>query len=181
MKYVLCLLLVLFSSMAGYAEVKEYECISVNSENVYEPDLRRMKANIVVKDAYLVEKRDLIDTARAAALDLYKQSEMDVIVVKIFPTEDYAKYFPQVLDMTYAPNKIGWSGQPSATWVAFIADKMPTEKEMFKISTWIVEQAKNQKTLMDKKEGIAKQLKLPVDDVYFPIFTLVPCVMENEG
>lgn len=185
MRYIFCavfaMFLTVFTVQSSPAEVKEFKCIAVQSENVQKTNMRRMRAAVVVPEAHLLSKTDLIDTAKAAALNLFNQSKMQVIVVKLYPSEDYATFFPQVLDMTYAPDSIGWDGKPAATWVAYVAEKMPTEQEMFRIRTWILEQAKNKQTIIDRKEDLAKQMKIPADDVYFPIFKLVPCLMENNG
>ncbi|OBQ46251.1 DUF4875 domain-containing protein [Halodesulfovibrio spirochaetisodalis] len=185
MRYLVCAFLagfIVFCTLqSSKAEVKKYKCVAVKSENVQEPDLRRMRATVVVSEAHLLSKKDLVDTAKAAALELFEKSKMQVIVVKLYPSKEYAEYFPQMLDMTYAPEAIGWDGKPAATWVAYIAEKMPSEEEMFRIRTWIVEQAKNKQTILDRKQALAKKMKIPVDDVYFPIFNLVPCLMENES
>lgn len=185
MRYIFCavlaMILIVSTVQTGQAEVKEFKCVDVESENVQKTNIRRMRAAVVVPEAHLLSKTDLIDTAKAAALDLFKQSKMQVIVVKLYPSEDYAEFFPQVLDMTYAPDSIGWNGEPASTWVAYIAEKMPTEEEMFRIRTWILEQAKNKQTIIDRKEDLAKKMKIPADDVYFPIFKLVPCLMETNG
>ena len=180
MKVIGCILAMVMLCSTAVAEVQSYSCLSVTKETVGDPTLQRMKAHILVPDSYLLSQKDLIDTAKAAAVELIDQSQSDVVIVKIYPTEAYAQYFPQLLDLTYAPHQIGWNGKPSATWVAFIADDMPDEKEMFKISTWILEQTKNQKALMERKKAIAEKLDVPIDDVYFPIFSLIPCVMQKE-
>ncbi|SIO41084.1 DUF4875 domain-containing protein [Halodesulfovibrio marinisediminis] len=177
----IAVLLTLVIAQSCLAEVKEFKCVAVQSENVQKTNMRRMRAIVVVPEAHLLSKEDLVDTAKAAALDLHNQSKMQVIVVKLYPSKDYAEFFPQVLDMTYAPEAIGWDGKPAATWVGYIADKMPTEREMFRIRTWILEQSKNKQTILDRKQDLAKRMDIPVDDVFFPIFKLVPCFMENNG
>ena len=185
MRYIFCavfmMVFTVLTMQPSQAEVKEFKCTAVQSENVQKTNMRRMRATVVVSEAHLLSKADLIDTAKAAAFDLFKKSKMQVVVVKLYPSEDYAEFFPQVLDMTYAPDSIGWDGKPAATWVAYIAEKMPTEEEMFRIRTWILEQAKNKQTIIDRKEDLAKKMKIPADDVYFPIFKLVPCLMETNG
>lgn len=173
--------MIVFAAQAGVAGVKTYECVDVQSENVPQMDLERVRASVVVPDAHMLSQNDLIDTAKAAAHKLCDKSKQQVIVVKVYPSKDYALFFPQLLDMTYSPELIGWNGKPSARWVAYIADEMPSEEDMFRIRTWMLEQTKNKQSLLDRKKDIAKKMKIPVDDVYFPIFNLVPCLMENNG
>jgi len=170
----------LFAQVSA-ADVKPYEFIDVQKESVPKMELERVRASIVVNDAHLLSQADLIETAKAAAQELAAEGKQQVIVVKVYPSEEYAQFFPQLLDMTYAPQLTGWNGKPAAKWVAYIADKMPTEEEMFRIRTWLLEQVKNRQTLLDRKKDIAEKMKVPVDDVYFPIFTLVPCLMENNS
>lgn len=173
--------IVLLLVQGSMAEVKDYTCVGVKKDQVEKTKICRLRANIVIPEAYLLSKDDLIDSAKAAAVELHSKNDVQVIVVKLYPSEEYAEFFPQVLDMTYAPYKIGWDGKPASKWVAYIAETMPTEKDMFHIRTWMLEQAKNKETILERKQELAKQMKIPVDDVYFPIFRLVPCLMRNEG
>lgn len=175
------LLLVVAAVCSAFAEAHDFSCVSVKTEDVYKLKLKRMRATIVVPDAYLLSRRDLIDTAKAAAVKMHEESRMQVIVIKLFPSKEYAEFFPQIMDLTYAPEGRGWDGNPASKWVGFIADKMPTEQEMFKINGWIVENAKNRETILNRKKELAKQMKLPVEDTFFPIFSLVPCLMDNES
>ena len=175
------LLLILATVCSAFAEVRDFKVVTVKTEDVYQLDLKRMRANVVVTNAYLLPRQDLIDTAKAAAKKMYDESRMQVIVIKLYPNKEYAEFFPQFVDLTYAPEGRGWDGKPAAKWVGYIADRMPDEKEMFKINSWVVENSRNKKTILDSKKDLAKQMELPVEDTFFPIFSLVPCLMDNES